>query len=181
MCPFSTDTDPNRFRYDNARALSSGTPSPLGVHRPERNVSEHDDWRAVLQVLDVFLQPFELLVAERAEPAGLEIHDIHQSDEVHTVLIEAVPTRTLCPLAESRQVGRAIVFQDVVLAGHIEHRERQLGHYLLQRVELRRLREVCQIAGVENESRWFRFALIFATASRSVAVTSVFAGLSKPM
>ena len=35
-------------------------PSPLGIHRPERDVREDDDGRAALESLDVLLEPFEL-------------------------------------------------------------------------------------------------------------------------
>src|SRR6266851_1856366 len=34
MCPFNTDTDPNRFRYDNACALSS-------VPQPHSGYTDH--------------------------------------------------------------------------------------------------------------------------------------------
>ena len=82
MWPFSTDTDPNRFRYASACALSSVPQPHSGIHRPQRDVREDDDRRAALETLDVLLEPFELLVAERAEPARLEIHDVDEADEV---------------------------------------------------------------------------------------------------
>src|SRR5262245_56119849 len=76
------------------RALAVvGAPAPLGIHGPERNVCEHDDGRAAREPLDVILEPFELFVAERAKAAGFEIHNVDQSDEVHSVLIETLPTR----------------------------------------------------------------------------------------
>ena len=46
-----------------------------------------------------------------------------------------------------------------MLAGHVEHGHRQFGQHLLQRVELRRLRQVREIAGVQHERRRLRFGL----------------------
>src|SRR6185369_6807843 len=66
-------------------------PSPFGVHGPQRNVCKHDDRRAAREAFDVFLEPFELLGAEPAEAARLEVDDVHEADEVNAALIEAVP------------------------------------------------------------------------------------------
>jgi hypothetical protein len=81
---------------------------------------KHDDRRAARQVRDILLEPFELLAAKRPESTRLEVDHIDQPDEVHTVLVEAVPPRALRPLAKPRQVAPPVVLQDVVLAGNIE-------------------------------------------------------------
>ena len=94
-------------------------------------------------------------VPSDAEAAGLQVDDVDEADEVHAALVEAVPAGALRALAESLQVALAVVFEHVVLAGHVEHRQRQLGQHLLQRVELRRLRQVREIAGVQHERRRF--------------------------
>ena len=67
------------------------SPAPLRIHRPERNMRENHDWRAVLQVLQIVFHPLKLLASERAQAAGLEVHHIDQADEVGSVFIEAVP------------------------------------------------------------------------------------------
>src|SRR5512138_2474664 len=95
-------------------------PPPLGVDRPERNMRKHDDRRAALQLRDVLLEPLELLVAKVPESTRFEVDHIDQPDEVHTVLVEAVPPRALRSLAKPRQVAPPVVLQDVVLAGNIE-------------------------------------------------------------
>jgi len=61
------------------------------------------------------------------------------------------------PLAEPLQVSLAIVFEHVVFPRHAQHGDRQFGQDLLQRVELRRLRQVREIAGVQHERGEFRF------------------------
>src|SRR5204862_3595852 len=70
-------------------------PTPLRIDGPKRNVCEYHDGRAVLQLFHVVFQPFELLVAQRSEPTGFQIHDVDQPDEVRTLLIEAVPSPAL--------------------------------------------------------------------------------------
>ena len=52
--------------------------------------------RAALQIV---LQPFELLGAEIAEAAGLEIDDVDEADEMHAVGVEAVPAGALGAVA----------------------------------------------------------------------------------
>src|SRR5580765_1420912 len=99
-------TEPLQIRQRPRAVL--GAPSPLGIHGPEGNVREYDDRRAALQVLDVLLQPLELLVAKRAEAAGFEVDDIHQSDEMDAVLVEALPARPLRDVTESLQVALPI-------------------------------------------------------------------------
>src|SRR4029077_377849 len=53
------------------------SPTPLGIHCPQRYMRKEDDRRAALQPGDFLLEPFELRAAQRAETAGLKIHDIH--------------------------------------------------------------------------------------------------------
>ena len=142
---------------------------------------EDHDGRAALQPLDVLLQPRELLVPERTEPAGLEIHDIDQADEVDAVLIEAVPARALRALAEPLQIAPGRRPRDVVFARGRRRPAPTARTALLQRVEFRWLREVREISGVKYERRRLGRGLIFAIASRRVAVTSVLAGLSNPI
>ena len=43
----------------------------------------------------VVFQPLELIVAEKAKPAGLQIDDVDEADEVDAVLVEAVPAAPL--------------------------------------------------------------------------------------
>ena len=75
--------------------------------------------RAALQVV---LQPLELLGAELAEAAGLEVHDVDQADEVHAVVVEAVPAGALGALAVALEIELALLVDDVVLAGDVDAR-----------------------------------------------------------
>ena len=72
------------------------SPAPLRVYGPQRDVCEHHDRRAVLQMLDVIFHPLQLLVAQRAESSRLQIQDVYQPDEVHPFLVEAVPPCSPC-------------------------------------------------------------------------------------
>ena len=54
---------------------------------------ENDNRGAGSKTLYVGLEPFELLVTEFSQTAGLEIQDISQPNEMDAVLVEAVPTR----------------------------------------------------------------------------------------
>ncbi len=70
------------------------------------------------------------------------------------LLVEAVPAVAQRSLAEAGQVPRAVVAQDVVLAGHVKHlRGLGGGEHLRHRVELVGLREVAYVARVEDELR----------------------------
>src|SRR5262245_21567210 len=74
------------------------SPSPLRVHRPQRDVREDDDGCAAREVFDILLQPFELFRAQRTEPACLQVDDVHETDEMDASLIEAVPPGALRPV-----------------------------------------------------------------------------------
>jgi hypothetical protein len=68
------------------------------------------------------------------------------------------PALRLTTFTKSLQVTHAILFiNDVVLAGYVEDWKGKLGHELLQRVEFGRPRQMCEIAGVEDERRLLRF------------------------
>src|SRR6185312_4918941 len=53
-----------------------GAPAPFRIDSPERDMREHDDRLRGRTALEVLLEPFELVVAEIAEPASLEIDDV---------------------------------------------------------------------------------------------------------
>ena len=66
------------------------SPAPLRINRPERDVREDDNRRARSEIFHVGLEPFELLVAELSQTAGLKVQDVDQSNEMDSVLVEAV-------------------------------------------------------------------------------------------
>src|SRR5262249_26940678 len=68
-----------------------GAPAPGRVDGPQWNVREDDDRGRCRPALEVVLQPFELLVAEIAQSASLEIDNVDEADEVHAVGVEAIP------------------------------------------------------------------------------------------
>ncbi len=54
-------------------------------------MGQDDDRRVRAKTFQIVLEPFELLVSELAQPAGLKIQNIDQSNEMAAVLVEAVP------------------------------------------------------------------------------------------
>ena len=72
---------------------------------------------------------------------------------MHATLVEALPAGALRPFPESLQIALAIVLEHVMFARHVEHWHRQVRQHLLQRIELGRLRQMRQVAGVQQERR----------------------------
>jgi hypothetical protein len=129
-----------------------GAPAPVGIDRPEWDMSEHYDRRAGGEPFHVVLQPLQLLLAERAESAGLEVEDVDEPDEVNAFVIEAVPASTCGALAIAVEVLLAIVAQNIVLARYVKHLA-GLGflQHLVDGVEFCGLRQMADVAGVEQE------------------------------
>ena len=73
---------------------------------------------------------------------------------MHALLVEAVPAIAFGVLAVALAVLLAVIFKNVVLAGNEEHILGGRGFKnLVDGVELRRLGEVADVAGVQNECR----------------------------
>ena len=81
---------------------------------------EYHDRDAALQVLYVVFQPFQLIVTQRPQPPGFQIHHVYQPDEVRTLLLETVPTSALAALSITLKELFSVVVQHVVLSRHIE-------------------------------------------------------------
>ena len=58
--------------------------------------------------LEVVFEPVELLVAEIAEAAGFQVHDVDQADEMHAVVVEAVPAGALGAFAVAVEIELAL-------------------------------------------------------------------------
>src|SRR5579862_7776960 len=81
-----------------------GAPAPRLVDAPEWHMCEYDDRRAGRSPPQVGLHPRELLGAECAERARLEIQHIDQGDEVNTFVVEAVIALVARRLSEAKEV-----------------------------------------------------------------------------
>jgi len=177
----------DRYRaeaFEIAESLRAvfGAPAPVGIDRPERDVGEHDDGRAVLEVLHVGFEPLELLLAKRAEAASFQVGDVDKSDEVDAFLLEAIPARSFAGFAEALQILLALVADEIVLAGDVK----DVGG-------LRRLDELFDVVELGGLARWLMSpvcrmnsgaigsALILSMAALKVPITSALAGLSNPM
>ena len=111
---------------DGAEALQVGerlcailrAPAPVRIDHPERNVGKDDDGRRSRERGEVVLQPGELV---RAEPAhGVDLLNVVEADEVHALVVEAVPAAADGSFAEAFEIERAVVGGGVVLAGNVE-------------------------------------------------------------
>src|SRR5579864_9508652 len=96
------------------------SPSPLRINRPQRDVRKHDNRSARLEVLYIVLKPLQLLAPERAQTAGLEVHDVDQTDEVDAIFVKAVPALTFGVLGITFAEHLSVIIQHIVLAGHEE-------------------------------------------------------------
>src|SRR5262249_44791315 len=95
-----------------------GAPAPGWIDAPQRNVREDDDRGRCRAAFEVIPQPFQLLIAEIAQPAGLEIEHIDEADEMDTVGVEAVPAGALRAAAIAVSVELLLIIEEIVLAGH---------------------------------------------------------------
>ena len=90
MCPFSTVTEPKRRSSASACAPSS-VPQPHSWLTVQSGTWANTTigWLAGRAARSL-LQPVELLGAEVAEAAGLEVLHVVEADEVHALLVEAI-------------------------------------------------------------------------------------------
>src|SRR5262249_27610784 len=115
------------------------------------DVSEDHDRDAVGEAREVGAQPGELIVSQDPEAlAGTLARDVDEADEMHSVVVEAVPALAFGARAETLQVFR-LVADDVVFAGDAEDLA-DLGFLedLRDGVELPGGREVGQVAGMDQ-------------------------------
>ena len=104
--------------------------------------------------LQVGGEPGELLGAEDAEAAVLEVEHVDEGDEVHAGVVEAVVALVVRGLAEAAEVFADGGVGRVVLAGHgVQLGDAQLAEQLLREVELGGLGEVGDVAGVDDQRR----------------------------
>src|SRR5579864_3004950 len=105
-------------------------------------------------MLYIILHPFQLLASQAAQTAGLQVHDVDQSDEMNAFLIKAVPACALGVLAIAFQILLAVVADYVMFAGNIKDiLSAGAFQQLVNAIKLFRLGKVCDIAGVKNEAR----------------------------
>src|SRR5690242_11483730 len=115
----------NRYRaesLDVRQRLGTviGAPAPVRIDRPERDVGKQHNRRAVRLRGQIFFQPAQLLVAEQAEAAWFQVEHVDQPDEVHALLIEAVPAETFRSFAVSLEIQLSVVAQAIVFAGDVK-------------------------------------------------------------
>ena len=112
-------------------------------------------------MLHILLEPLELLASERTQATSLEIEHVHEPDEVHAAVVEAIPAAGPCcalrRLSVAIEILTAIVGANVVLPRHEKHILRaRVAQHLISGIELRRLRELADVAGVQQKCRRYR-------------------------
>src|SRR4051794_4430908 len=141
--------------FQRTRAVL-GAPAPLRIDRPQRDMGEQHNWRGFRTALQVVLQPFELVVAETAEAAALEVRDIDEADEMHAAGVERIPATALGAAAVALLVELDLLVDDVVLARYVMHVELGLRDDAIGVIEFLDLRQMRDVAGVDHERWLFR-------------------------
>src|SRR5664280_797800 len=140
---------------ERARAIL-GAPAPGRIDRPQRDMREHHDRRRGRAAFEIVLDPFELLVAEIAHAAALEIGDVDEPQEMHAIGVEAVIAGAFGAAAVALFVNFDVGVDDVVLARNVVHVEFGLRDDFFGVVEFGFLRQVRDVAGVDHEGRLCR-------------------------
>src|SRR6266513_341096 len=118
---------------------------------------EDHNRRARFETFHIAFEPFELLISELPQTAGLKVKHIDQSNEMDTVLIEAIPAGAFAfdVLQVSFTVKFSAIVEHIMLPGHVEN---VLGpaalENLIECVELLQLRQLGDISRVDKERRW---------------------------
>src|SRR6266702_684192 len=133
-----------------------GSPTPFRINRPKRDMGKKDDRCAGGAAFQILFQPLQLLLSQNTQAAFFDIHDIDEPDEMHALLVEAVPARAPGPFAEAFAVLRSVIVDDVMLARHVKDiASLATLQDLLERVEFLGFSEMGEVAGVEHEGRSF--------------------------
>src|SRR5580704_3909399 len=98
-----------------------GSPAPIWIDGPQWNVGEEHNRGAGRAALEIILKPLQLFVTERPHASSFQIGDIHKTDEMHTLVIEAGPSSALCTFPIALEILLAIVGQHVMLTRHEEN------------------------------------------------------------
>src|SRR2546422_9571213 len=86
------------FQHAQRLLTILGDPSPGGVYGPQGDVGEHDEGRAAGEPCDIFFEPVQLVLAEAAQARRLEVENVDEPDEMHALVVKALPAVTRGPL-----------------------------------------------------------------------------------
>src|SRR5579862_9898602 len=105
-------------------------------------------------MLQVRGHPIELFSIQSAETTWLELQDVDQGNEMHARVIEAVITLVVGGFTKSIEVFRDGCISRVVLARYGMHLGgAQAGEKLLRQVKFGRLRQMGDIARMDDQCR----------------------------
>src|SRR5208282_816130 len=86
-----------------------GSPAPIGIDGPQWNVRKEHNRSAGGAALEIVLKPLQLFVTERPHASSFQISDIYETDEMYTLVIEAVPPITLRTFPIALEILVAVV------------------------------------------------------------------------
>src|SRR5579863_8682322 len=113
---------------------------------------KHHNRRTGPQPAYILLKPRQLLLSDCAEP--FELRRIVQADEVNSFVLETPPASPHAPCAETLEIPLAVIAQQIVLAGDVEHLLlTQSSKELIERIELIGLRQMRKVPGMQDEIR----------------------------
>jgi hypothetical protein len=84
-------------------------------------VGEHDERRAAGEPGDIVFEPVQLVLAEAAQARRLEVEDIDEPDEMHTLIVKALPAVPRGSFAVTLPKLLPPIGKDVMLAGHVKY------------------------------------------------------------
>src|SRR5208282_436571 len=127
-------------------------PTPVGVDGPQGYMGEYDDRRAVLEMFHILFHPIELLAAERAQSARLQVQHVDQADEAHAFVVKAVPSGSLSVLSVAFKIRLPVIVQHIVFARDKEDVLRTGAFQnLIDGIELFGSGEVADVARVQQK------------------------------
>ena len=94
---------PESFLNQECSFCITSSPAPFFIDGPKGDVSENNNRCLRLQSGNILFQPLQLLVADHSESAvtatGFGIANIHEPDEMDTMVVKAVPTEAVRSLS----------------------------------------------------------------------------------
>src|SRR5262249_37642077 len=142
--------------FQQAQSLLTilGDPSPGGVDGPQGDVGEDDEGRAAGEPCDIVFEPVQLVLTEAAQARCLEVQDVDEPDEMHALVVKALPAIPRGPLPVAVEKLLPAIKKDVMLAGHVKYLAGiNTFEALSERVERPGFLAMGEVPGVQEKGR----------------------------
>ena len=105
-------------------------------------------------IFQIGFQPLQLILAQRAQAVLLDVHHVHETDEVNAIMVETIPALAFGVFSEAVEIGFAIVAGDIMFAGHVKNLLGFYGlHQLVNGVEFICAGQMGKIARMQDKIR----------------------------